>query len=179
MIPRPPRTRVFAGWVLGAVAATLGACASSPSDGYAFSSAYRQDIRTVAVPMFENSTFAHGLEAQLADALVKELHRSTPWRVAPREQAQTTLAGTITGADLRTLSRQSESGLVQELAVDLAVSFEWKENRTGTVLVARRNFRAAEPFTPGFGAGERLELGRRSAIDQMARDIVAELRSSW
>lgn len=152
---------------------------SSSGGGYTFTDAYRKDVRTIAVPMFENATFSHGLEATLTDALVKEIHRTTPWRVAPVDAADTTLSGTITSAQLRRLSRGSETGMVQELAVEMTVSFEWKRTANGEVLVSRRNFRAADPFVPAQGAQERLNLGERATIDQMARDIVAELRSSW
>lgn len=154
-------------------------CSSDPKSGYAFRDAHRTDIRTVAVPVFENSTFSHGLEFALTDAVIKEIHRSTPWRVAPRDEADTTITGAITESELRRLSRSSETGLVQEMAVDLAVSFEWKRNRTGEVLVSRTNFRAPETFVAARGAGERLELGQASTVDQLAKDIVAELRSSW
>jgi len=161
------------------LALLAGGCASDPKEGYSFDSTYREDIATISVPIFENATFEHGLEAELTDAIIKEVHRTTPWRVAPRELADSTLSGTITDAELRKLSTQDKSGLVQELAVELTVRFEWKENRTGKVLVARRNFKTAEPFVPGRGAQERLEIGQRSAVDQMARDLVAELRNAW
>lgn len=166
-------------WSAVAVVAAATGCSSDPSEGYSFKSSYRDDIRTIAVPIFENNTYEHGLELDLTEAIIKEIHRSTPWKVTSREMAETTLTGAITDADLRKLSTQRRSGLVQELAVDLAVRFEWREVRSGQVLVARRNFRAAEPFVPSRGAQERLEAGQRSAIDQMAKDLVAELRSSW
>ncbi len=147
--------------------------------GYSFSSAYRDDVKTVAVPVFQNSTYSHGLEITLTDAVIQEIHRVTPWRVAPADSAETQLRGAITGSELRRLSRQDDSGLAQEMAVELIVSFEWKEVTTGEVLVARRNFRASDTFVPSPGAQERLGLGEQSAVERMARDIVAELRSSW
>lgn len=166
--------------LLGLILCTvLVACSSDPKKGYTLGSGYREDVRTVSVPVFDNTTFSHGLEIQLTDAVIKEIHRSTPWRVAPGEGADTALTGSITGSNLRRLSRQEGTGLAQELAVELTVSFEWKDSRTGEVLVARQNFRAADTFTPAQGAQERLEFGERAAIDRLARDIVAELRSTW
>lgn len=162
-----------------ACAAWLAACAANPRSGYAFASAYRTDIKTVSVPMFENSTYRHGLEAQLTEMVVKEIHRTTPWRVVAEGSAQTTLTGTITAADLRKLTTGGTSGLVQTLAVDAAVNFEWKEAGTGKVLVARRNFRTSRAFAPARGAEESLESGEASTLDQLAKDIVAELRGSW
>jgi hypothetical protein len=181
-----PRSAAAGGTALGAalvavaVAFTLPAgCASDPRSGYSFADAHRTDVRTVAVPVFDNSTFFHGLEFSLTDAIIKEIHRSTPWRVADVEAADTTLRGSIDDVDLRRLSRGSETGIVQEQAVDMEVSFEWKQNRTGQVLVARRKFRAAESFVPAQGSQERLELGEEGTIDQLAKDLVAELRGSW
>lgn len=162
----------------GLVAAMNG-CSSDPARGYSFASTYQSDVKTVAAPIFENTTFSHGLEIALTDAVVKELHRSTPWRVTSLDQADTTLSGTITNVELHKLSRDGDTGLVLEQAVEVTVSFEWKRNRTGEVLVARRNFRASDEFVPARGARERLELGERAAVDRLARDIVAELRSSW
>lgn len=167
-------------WAVVALAGLAGgSCSSDPATGYSFSDAFRSDVQTVAVPVFQNSTFSHGLEFELTDAVVKEIHRVTPWRVAAGDEADSTLVGTITGSELRRLSRESESGLVQEYAVELTVSFEWKRNRTGEVLVSRQGFRAGEAFVPALGARERLNLGERAAIDQMAKDIVSSLRSSW
>ncbi|HVZ93011.1 MAG TPA: LPS assembly lipoprotein LptE [Phycisphaerales bacterium] len=161
------------------VAAFAGACAGNPKSGYTVASAYRSDIRTVSVPIFDNTTYEHNLEAQLTDAIVKEIHRTTPWRVVPPGSGQTTLSGVIVAADLRKLTTQGTSGLVETLAVDMSVNFDWKENKTGQVLVARRNFRSSRAFAPALGAKESLESGQSSTIDQLAKDIVAELRSSW
>jgi hypothetical protein len=160
------------------MAATL-AGVSSCSSGYSFSSAYREDVNTIAVPVFENTTFSHGTEFALTEAVIKEIHRVTPWRVINEASAQTTLSGTITGSQLRQLTRQADSGMGQEMAVQLTVSFEWKQNDSGEVLVARRSFRASDSFVPTKPAGERLELGQQSAVERLARDIVRELRSSW
>lgn len=147
--------------------------------GYQFTDAHRTDVRTVAVPVFQNVTFSQGLEVTLTDAIIREIHRATPWRVASADSAETVLSGSIDAAELRRLSRGSETGMVQEVAFEITVSFEWRKSRGSEVLVSRRNFRSSDPFVPARGARERLNLGERAAVDQLARDIVAELRSSW
>ncbi len=154
-------------------------CASDPTKGYSFSSAHREDIATIAVPVFENQTYAHGLETDLTDAVIKEIHRATPWRVTAGDRADTTLRAVITSADMRSLRKNPDSGLVQELAYVITVSFEWQDNRTGRALVSRRGFKAADTFVPAYGAQEKLELGQAATSDQLARDIVASLRSAW
>jgi hypothetical protein len=164
---------------LGFALAAAPGCASDPSQGYSMKPPYRDDVKTISVPIFDNATYSHGIEVELTDAIVKEIHRSTPWRVTSADHADTSLRGTITNTDLRKLTTNSDSGLVESLALDITVSFEWKRIESGEVLVARRNFKAAEMFVPAQGAQERLEYAESASIDQLARDIVATLRSSW
>lgn len=178
MIPRPSHL-LFAGLPLCCFAALVLSCASDPTKGYVWSSTYAADIHSVHVPIFQNSTFSRGIEIELTDAIIKEIQSKTPWRVVPADAASTTLTGAITDSRLRSLSLGRDSGLVQEQAVELTVQFEFKDNRTGKVLVARRNFAASDAFVPAQGLNERLETGQHGAIAKLARDIVAELRSSW
>jgi hypothetical protein len=132
------------------------------------------------VPVFDNQTFFTGVETQLTDAIVKEIQRHTPWAVVSGgTSAQTTLSGSITNADLRSLATSSQTGLVQEMAFELTVDFEWRDTRTGKVLASRKNFHALETFVPAHPSAERLELGQHAAVQEIARAIVAELRSGW
>ncbi|MBY0312803.1 MAG: hypothetical protein K2W85_12100 [Phycisphaerales bacterium] len=161
------------------VMSLAGGCASDPTKGYAFASAQDETVRTVAVPVFKNPTYSEGVEVDLTDAIIKEIQRSTPWRVAPEGTANTTLIGTLTDSRMRRLSIARGTGLAQELLVELTVDFEFKDVRTGKVLIARKNFTASDTFVPTRPVGERLELGQHGAVQKLARDIVAELRSDW
>lgn len=163
---------VSAGLAIGT--AGPGGCA-----GYALESTYDATVQSVYLPMFDNNTFAHGIEAELTEAIAKEIHRSTPWRVSSSTAADTELRGAVTSIDKRVLSSNSDSGLSQELASVIVVSFQWADADTGRVRVAKRNFRAAEPYVPAIGAQEREDIGRSAAIDRLAKDIVASLRTGW
>ncbi|MFG0273549.1 MAG: LPS assembly lipoprotein LptE [Phycisphaerales bacterium] len=165
--------------LLLAVLACAPGCASDPSRGYSFGAAYSDDIRTIATPIFDNVTFSHGLESLLAEAVVKEIHRTTPWGVTAPGAADTTLSGSITEVTLRKLNTDSTSGFVSELAVDISIDFEWRDNRSGQTILTRRNFRGVGSFAPGTGAGEPIELGEQAAVERLAAAIVNELRSDW
>jgi len=156
----------------------LGGCATSPEDGYALATTYDASIRTVSVPMFKNNTFSPGIEVSLTEAVIKEIGRSTPWAV-DQSGGDTTLTGTLASSDLRRLSSAPTTGYVQEVGVQMSVDFQWKDNRTGKTIVSRRNFTVMETFVPERQSGERLELGQAAAVDRLAREIVAELRSTW
>lgn len=157
----------------------LASCASDPSQGYSFTAARNTGTRTIAVPVFTNDTFSHGMEVKLTEAIVKELQRSSPWRVVSGPSAQTVLTGSITASELKPLSTASGTGLVMEQGVVVSVDFEWRDRASGEVLMARKDFKALESFVPARGTGERLELGQHAAVQELARRIVNELRSSW
>lgn len=163
---------------LAVLPVALAACSSDPTRGYSFKSTY-QGGRTVAVPVWENQTYSQGLEVALTQAIVSEIQRTTPWLVVPPDRADTVLSGVLTQSQLRPLSTARGTGLVQELAVALSVDFDWRSNRTGESLISRRDFQAVQTFVPALGTGERIELGQTAAVQELARDIVAELRSNW
>ena len=154
-------------------------CASSPNQGYAFDSTFDESINTIAIPIFRNETTSRGIEVQLTEALMKQVTQRTPWRLTPSDRADTTLVGVVTGTSLQALSDDPVTGLVQEQAVQITIRFEWRDNRTGEVLVARDNYSASAVFHPDRAVGERFEFGQRSAIDELASDIVSDMRSRW
>ncbi|RMH28717.1 MAG: hypothetical protein D6693_03545 [Planctomycetota bacterium] len=153
-------------------------CATDPAEGYAFGTGHDAAVRTVSVPLWRNRTREPELGALLTEAIIKEINRSTPWRVA--DVGGATLTGVVTEASLRRLGRDTTTGLTQELAYDLAVDFTFRVGRRGRgSVIERRGFRAQGAFIPMRGAGEPIDAGRLAAVDALARDIVAELRSSW
>lgn len=158
-------------------------CASDPNRGYSFASTYDAGVETVSVPIFENMTHSTGLEAWLTDAIVKEIQSKTPWRVTSSERADTVLRGAIQDVRLSRLSRSPSTGLSLEQPLSLSVDFEWTDGRTGEVLVSRQSFRATSVFVPTRGVegepGERIEIGQRDAVAELAQAIVQELRSNW
>jgi hypothetical protein len=166
-----------------AVVLAVAWCVAVAGCGYTWGTTYSQSVRTVAVPVFDNATFVLGIEGDLTDAVGKELQASTPWRITNEANADTTLVGTIRRAETTPLSQVRGAGIVQESAVTLVVDFEWRDNRTGEVILQRRNFQALSTFVPARGEdgqpGERIELGIRGATDELAARIVDELRNSW
>lgn len=165
--------------IISAILLLIPGCASAPNQGYAFDSGFDESIRTIAVPIFRNETTSRGLEVQLTEAVQKQLQQRTPWRLSSTDRADTTLVGVITGTQLSVLSDDPQTGLVQEQAVRITIRFEWRDNRSGEVLVARDGYSASAVFSPSRGVGDRLEMGQRNAIDELASDLVSDLRSSW
>ena len=155
----------------------LSACSST--GGYTTGSNFDDSIKTIAVPIFQNDTLQRGLEIQLAESLNKQIRARTPWALSKSDRAETSLVGVITSHSIAQLSQAPRTGLVQEQTVQITINFEWRDNRTGKILVARNGFAATSTFVPQRGVGERIEHGQREAIEELARDVISQLRQSW
>jgi hypothetical protein len=160
--------------------AALGGCSTDPRAGYSFTqNSSPAPVASVAVPIFRNETNFPGVEQQLTEAVIKQVQGNTTMRVVQSSRAQSALTGIIRNVEMRRISLDSTTGLVQELAFVVTVDFEWRDARSGEVLVARRNFSAADTFVPARPTGERIEVGRQAAVERLARDIVSQMRSAW
>ncbi|HYE62822.1 MAG TPA: LPS assembly lipoprotein LptE [Phycisphaerales bacterium] len=157
----------------------LTGCSSNPSKGYSFASTYPEGVRTVTIPVFDNRTYYPGLEVQLTEAVIKQVQASSGLKVVSAANADSRLIATITDAQLRRLTLDKTTGLVQEQAFQLTIDFEWRDARSGKVLMSRKNFAATDTFVPARPTGERIETAQHGAIQRLARDVVAEMRASW
>ena len=57
------------------------------SSWYQWKSLYRQDVSSVAVPIFKNRSFDRGVEFALSKAIVNQIEMRTPYKVIPQERA--------------------------------------------------------------------------------------------
>jgi hypothetical protein len=151
--------------------------AEGKGTGYHWSSIYRPDIQTVAVPIFKSNDFQRGVEFALTKALVNQIEANTPYKVVPRERADTIIEGEIVSVNVNTLSKDTKSGVPQDQLLDLVVDFTWKDLKTGRILVARRGLEKTASFYPTLGEGR--DTGTQQATEQMALTIVHELQSDW
>jgi hypothetical protein len=163
--------------------AALAGCAGYQQAGtgsrgsYQWTSLYRQDVQTVAVPIFTNVDYARGDEFTLTKAIVTQIEQRTPYKVVDRERADTILEGQITQIRRQTLSSDAGSGLPQEQLYAIRVDFTWKDQRSGKILVERRGFETTLPYYPTLGEGR--QTGSLNTAEQMAIAIVQELEADW
>jgi hypothetical protein len=94
----------------------------------------------VAVPIFANNDFHRGVEFRLTEAVIKQLEARAPYKVVPRERADTILEGQINKVSLGSISRDYQTNLVREQILVILMDLTWKDLRTGQVLLQRKNF---------------------------------------
>lgn len=160
-------------------AGLLVACSADPRAGYSSASAWPDQYQSVAVPMLANRTFARELDAQLTEAIVKEIQATTPYKVTGQGTADTILRGTITEVKLQEISKSLVTGLGEEVAVKVTIDYEWMDLRTGKPIVARNGFTGTAVFIPSRPTQEPLELAGFEVVQQLAREIVDSMQGEW
>lgn len=172
--------------------------------GYTTAELYRDDVRSVALPIFENRTFERGVETDLAEALAKEIQRRTPYGlsrsasggtagVAAALGADTELTGTVVRVKRQRLARTADTGLPQEIEVRVVVDVQWRDRRSGEVLMERLGFEEVGryipagnvPGTSGGGVdgggvlGEPFIVAQHAAVARLAQSIVDAMRRDF
>lgn len=145
--------------------------------GYRWGTLYRQDVKTVAVPIFTNRTFAQGAEFALSKAIVNQIEAHSPYKVVSRESADTVLEGEITNIMVRTISSDARSSVPQEQLYRIRVNFTWKDLRTGRILVQRRHFEQTAPYYATLGEGR--FVGEQVNLERLGLAIAQELQADW
>lgn len=145
--------------------------------GYAWTGLYRQDVQTVAVPIFANRTYYRGVEFDLTKAIINQLESRTPYRIAPRDRADTLLEGEIIRVNVRTISRSPSNALPQDQLYQLVVNFTWKDLRTGKLLTVRHNFEQTAPYYPTLGEAQ--FVGNQENVERLALAVVEQLQADW
>jgi hypothetical protein len=150
---------------------------SAKSSSYHWTSIYRPDVTTVAVPIFKNNDYQRGVEFALTKALVNQIEANTPYKVVPRERADSIIEGEIVQIRINTLSKDQKSAVPQDQLLDMVVDFTWKDLKTGRILVSRRGLEKTATFYPTLGEGR--WVGTQEATEKMALAIVHELQADW
>lgn len=154
--------------------------------GYQWRSLYREDVRTVAVPIFTNRTYRRNVEFRLTDSVIKYLESHTPWKVVPRERADTVLEGEVVSVKIDTISNDPRAAIPQEQLYTVVVNFTWKDLRTGQILVERRGFQQggvhygfeqSTSYYPTLGEGQ--FVASQQGVERLAAGIVQELQAEW
>lgn len=147
--------------------------------GYTPAEPYPEQVSTVSVPIFENRTFYRGVEFQLTEAIIKQIHLRTPYKVVPSDRADSELIGTIVAIDQDRISRRRQGGVPEQVQLRLTVDMRWRDLQSGDILADRAGLSAIGRYVPSQPASETHTIGSREAIDQLATAIVSNMRGEW
>jgi hypothetical protein len=202
-------TRVCPCCLIGWFALLLASCSGDGHFtlfGYSTQPNYDPGIRTVYVPIFQNVTFARGLERDLTMAVIREIEAKTPYKIADcRANADTELIGKIVSTTKGVIT-VNQLGEVRDAQAGMSVDLVWRDLRpgsTGAILSIERKKEEvrgevppaplpdAKPLPPTAPAavtpsatyipelGGSLLAAQKQLVDRTAIQIVSMMEKGW
>jgi hypothetical protein len=146
--------------------------------GYSNEPLFPQEVSTVCLKMFDNQTFRRGVEYELSDAIAKRIELDTPYKiVSDPERADTVISGQIVSMAESALSTDREIGTVLEREVELRAVVDWKNLKTGQLMIAHELVSASASYS----AYQRQDFKYASSLaaNNLARKIVELMERNW
>jgi hypothetical protein len=147
-------------------------------------SLYPADIHTVAVPVFQSTSFRRNLGERLTEAVVKEIERRTPYKVVNQGDADSVLSGRII-TDTKRVLVPDLTGDARELQVAMRVEVSWVDRRGRTLRDCPTIPLPSELVeVTGTGdvvpeVGQSIAVAQQQAIQRMAEQIVGLMEKPW
>ncbi len=136
------------------------------------------EVKTVAV-FFKSNVFRRDLEKQLTEAVIKEIHLRTPYRVVgSHEQADSLLTGTI-NSDAKNLVVEAPTNFARELNTTLLVNVNWTHNPPTEIESRKIPTTVAETINFVPEVGETTLSAYNHVIQSIAKQIVDMMEQPW
>ncbi|MBX9742678.1 MAG: hypothetical protein K2W99_03970 [Chthoniobacterales bacterium] len=141
-------------------------------------------INTIAISTFHNNTVIPRLEAQTADAVVKQFQQDGTYRIETADSADAILSGTIASVDRQPM-RVLASNVMQSSEFELVVTVDYTvmDRRTGAILLRGK----AEGHAPFFINSDSVNsdlitdqnMNYPLAAQRMATVLVSKVCEGW
>jgi len=147
-------------------------------NGYSNEPLFPDDVTSVYVEMFENSTLRRGTEYKLTDALAKRIEAETPYKViSSPDRADTIITGRLVKIGEAVLVIERETGRALEKEVRLGAVVNWKDLKTGRLLMDNKTVGAAASYSQW--QNQSFEYASNLAANNLARKIVEMMELQW
>lgn len=156
----------------------LGLYGCDGTAGYSNKSLFPEDVHTVCLKMFDNQTFRRGVEYELSDALAKRIEADTPYKiVSDSDRADTVMSGQIVSIGEMALSTDRELGTVLEKEVELRALVNWKNLKTGELMMDQLRMVASASYSRY--QQQDFKYASSLAANNLARKIVEQMERKW
>jgi hypothetical protein len=153
-------------------------CGCAEMSGYSSESLFPEEVGSVCLKMFDNKSFRRGVEYELSDALAKRIEAATPYKIISSEdRSDTVMSGQITSVGESVLSTERESGRPLEREVRLSVVVNWKDLKTGNLLIDNESVTVSASYSPY--QDQDFTYGSALAANNLARRIVELMEKQW
>jgi len=162
--------------LLAVALSLLAGCAGST--GYANASLFPDDVGSVYLEMFDNRSFRRGVEYTLTDALAKRIEAETPYKiVSSRDRADSVISGQLVTVGEGILTLEREIGRPLEKEVVLTAVVNWKNLKTGRLMINSETVTAAASYSQF--QNQDFTYASAVAANKLAQDIVQLMEDPW
>lgn len=145
---------------------------------------FPQEVHSVYVPVFKSNSFRRNLGERLTEAVVKEIEKSTPYKVVDEANADTTLLGAIV-QETKTVLVPDLSGDAREVQTSISVQVSWVDKKN--VKIRDDNcIPLPEEIADVSGSsnlvpemGQTVATAQQEAISRIAKQIVGLMEKPW
>jgi hypothetical protein len=153
-------------------------CCGGCMKGYSQNWLHPEDVNTVYLEMFDNRSFWRGVEYKLTDALGKRIESQSPYKiVSDRDKADTIIGGQLQSVGQSVLAMEREKGRALEKEVILRAVVQWKDLRTGEILLNNKQIVAS--FSYSDYLNQDFDYGSSAAANKLADRIVEAMQRDW
>ncbi|MEN6335298.1 MAG: LptE family protein [Phycisphaerales bacterium] len=158
--------------------ATLSTGGCGRSTGYTNASFYPDDVKSVYVEMFDNRSFRRGTEFTFSNALAKRIEAQTPYKiVSDRDRADSVISGQLVAVGESILTLERDLGRALEKEVILTAVVNWKDLKTGRLMINNQNVTAVASYSEF--QGQDFTYGSAIAANKLAQDVVQLMENQW
>ncbi len=162
----------------GCVLAVLAVTALAGCGGYTNESLFPQDIKSIYIEMFDNRTFRRGIEYTLSDAIVKRIESDTPYKVvSDRDRTDSVMDGQLVVSTESILTLERETGQALEKEVILTATVNWKNLKTGRMMMNNQTVTAAASYSEFLR--QDFTYASTLAANKLAQKIVEVMQNNW
>jgi len=156
----------------------LGLWGCTDIAGYSNRPLFPEDVSSVCLKMFDNQTFRRGVEYELSDALAKRIEAETPYKViSSSDRADSIISGQIVQITESVLSIERELGLALEKQVQVRAIVNWKNLKTGQLLIDNQSVTAEATYSEF--QKQDFSYASALAVNKLAQRIVELMEKKW
>lgn len=154
--------------------------------GYQFGSRslFRDDVRTIYVPIVRNDTWRPYLGVELTERLQKSIQQRTPYRIVNDPSADSVLTCRLINETKRVIT-ENRTDDPRALDAKLTVQLTWVDRQNNVLM--QNNFVPPDDvaflFAQGVEfvpeAGQSIATAHMRAIERLADDIVDQMEIRW
>ena len=148
--------------------------------GYHVGPVTKHEFKSIAVPVFRNTTLQPQIEAQISNAIIRRIQQDGSLRIEPEPRADVVLKGSITKYNRESLrSLRTDTGVPREFEITITVHVEAIDRRTGETVLRLTEVEGKSDVFIGEDQQSAEEQALPLIADDIAKRVTGLLVESW